>query len=99
MSYCPMTPVEAHGVDAVQLSHAAGQIRLLGLNDEVVVVGHEAVAMAEPVGVLSNRLQEIEKSLSVEVISENGMTGIAAGGDVVKGTRVLNSQGSSHATT
>jgi hypothetical protein len=63
------------------------------------MVGHETVAMAEPVGILYNRLQEIEKSLSVEVIPENGMARIAAGSYVVKGTCVLNSQRSSHSGT
>jgi hypothetical protein len=47
--------------------------------------------MAEPAAILCKCLQDIEEVLSVEIISENGMAGVATGGDVIKSTWILDS--------
>jgi len=49
--------VEGFGVDPIQLSHAPGKGSLRGLDEEVVVVIHEAVGVAAE-AVASNHLSQ-----------------------------------------
>ena len=46
----PAVPfVEELGIHSVQLSHAEGKITVWGLDKEVIMVGHEAVGVADPI--------------------------------------------------
>jgi hypothetical protein len=41
--------IEALRIDAVQLPHAEGTVAVRGLNKEMIMVGHEAVGLTDPV--------------------------------------------------
>jgi hypothetical protein len=56
----------------------------------MVVVGHEAVGMAEPAESLDRLGQGLEEGFLVHIVEEDFLAGIAAGGDVVHCARVLN---------
>ena len=49
MSHAPVSSIISLSVDAVELAHADGEVAVGGLDDEVVVVAHEAIGVAEPV--------------------------------------------------
>jgi hypothetical protein len=63
-------PVKPLGIDAVDLSHAPGEIPLRRLHEKMIVVVHETVGMKYEVEPLCNVLKEIEKIPSVLVVPE-----------------------------
>jgi len=63
-----MAAVEGLGVDPVKLSHAPGKVSLRGLDEEVVVVIHEAVGVAAE-AVASNHLsQDPEEGKAIVIV-------------------------------
>ncbi len=63
-----MGTVEGLGVDTVQLAHPGGQIAFRSFDQQVVVVVHQAVGMAEPVEAPDNLTRELKEQLTVAVI-------------------------------
>jgi hypothetical protein len=75
----PAVPfVEMLGVDAVQLSHAEGEIAVRGLDEEMIVIGHETVGVANPIVAFINVLESVKEVLAVLVILEDRFLLIAA---------------------
>jgi hypothetical protein len=54
-------PVEALGVEPVEPTHAAGEVGFGGLEDEVIVVRHEAVGVAQPVAAVDRRAEDVQE--------------------------------------
>jgi hypothetical protein len=65
--------IEELGIDTVQLPHADGQIAVRRFNEEMIVVGHKAVSVANPIVTLINVLKSIKEVFAVSVILENGL--------------------------
>ena len=65
-------------IDPVQLPHTQGEIAVRRLDQEVIVVVHHAVGMAEPVVSLIDMLECVEEVNAVLVVFENGLLFIAA---------------------
>lgn len=57
--------VEALGVDTVQVPHAAGEVRLRRLHEQVVVVRHQAVREPLPAVALAAERECLEEALAV----------------------------------
>lgn len=70
--------VEELSIDAVQLSHTDGEISVRGLDEKVVVIGHEAVGVAYPIVSFVDVLESVQKVLAVMVIFEDGFLFVAA---------------------
>jgi hypothetical protein len=81
--------VEALGVDAVQPAHARGQVGAAGVDDEVVVVAHQAERVCDP-GEASDRPREDgEEEPPIVVVAEDPASVHAAAVDVVGAVRKL----------
>ena len=85
MSIHPVGAIVCLGIDAVQMAHAGGKVSFRGFDEEVVVVAHEAVGVAEPVEALDGLAEDGKEGLAVVVIGEDVRPGVAAGGDVIDG--------------
>jgi hypothetical protein len=59
------------GIDAVKLPHAEGEIAVGCFDQEMVVVRHEAVGVAQPVITLVDMLKCIEEILAVLIVFED----------------------------
>ena len=93
----PAVPfVEELGIHSVQLSHAEGKITVGGLDKEVIMVGHEAVGVADPVVAFIDVLEGVQELEPILVGLENGLPLIAPGGDMIDGTGVFDSEGPGH---
>ena len=91
-----MTLVKKLGVDAVKLSHAEGEVAVGRFDQKVVVIGHEAVGVAQPVITFVDVLKGVEKIIAVLVVFEDGLLFIAARGNMIYGTRVFYAKRAGH---
>ena len=64
-----MGTVEALGVDPVEMAHAPGKVAVWGMDQEVIMVGHQGVGTNLEVPVGTTLLQYLQKLL---VISDGG---------------------------
>ena len=71
------------GVDAVEMAHQARQVGLVRLQDEVVVVAHEAVGKDAGVEAVCGLGEDGQVLAAVFVAAVDGLATVAAGGDVV----------------
>ena len=83
----PAVPlVHELSIDAVQLPHTNRKITIRGLNEEMVMVCHEAVGMADPVVPLVDMLEGIQEVYAIIVSLEDGLLLISARRDVIDST-------------
>jgi len=62
-------PVGLLRVNTIELAHPLGQIALWRFDHQVVMVGHQTVGMAQPIRVLDNLAENLQKKLTVAVVS------------------------------
>jgi hypothetical protein len=79
----PVAVIESPGVGAVEVAHAAGQVRLGGLDDQVVVVSHQAPGVDAPVIAVLHAAQEVDEDGAVAVIGRDRPPVVPACRDVV----------------
>jgi hypothetical protein len=88
--------VEELRVDAVQLPHAEGKVAVRGLDEKMVMVGHEAVGVAEPIIAFVNMLEGVQEVQAVSVILEDWLLLIAAGRHVIDCAGVFDAKRTGH---
>jgi len=76
----PVPAVVGLGVNAVELSHADRELAVGSLDDQMVVVIHQAVGVADPMIAVADALKPIEEERAIAVVFEDGAPGVAAGG-------------------
>ena len=54
-----------------------------GFGDEVMVIGHQAPRVEGPLEPSAHLAQEIEEGLSIDVVDENVLLPVTAGGQVI----------------
>ncbi len=74
-----------------------GKVTVRRLYDEMVVVVHEAIGVAEPMKACGYLIKGVKEELTVVIVLENSFPGIAPRGDVVDSPVILYSQRSRHA--
>lgn len=67
-----MSPIAGLGLDPVELTHAHRQIGVWRLDQQVVVVVHQAPRAANPVEPADDLLQYPEKHPAIGVVLKNG---------------------------
>lgn len=93
----PFVPlVEGAGVAAVQVSHPVGEVRLRGLDEEVVVVPHQAAHVSAPAVAPFDPAQDVEEDDPISVVQHDRRVVVAADPDVVVGTGGEVTVGPSH---
>src|SRR6185295_6256250 len=96
MAHPRMPPIEALRIPAVQLAHPERQIRLRCFKEEMIVVVHQAVGMAEPAVAIHDVGKHGEKLRSVAVVHHDVLSGVPPTGDVVGGSGVLYAKWAGH---
>jgi hypothetical protein len=86
-----MTFIKKLGIDAVQLPHTEGEIAVRRLDQEVIVVVHQAVGVADPIVAFVHMLEGVQKIDPVLVALENRLSLVTPGGYVINSTGVLDS--------
>lgn len=88
--------VKELSIDSVQLPHAEGKVAIRCFNQEMIMVGHEAVGVAQPVIALVDVLKCVKEVLSVLVVLKNVLFFVATGSYVVNGAWVFYAKWASH---
>jgi hypothetical protein len=71
------------------LPHAEGEVAVRGFDEDVIVVVHEAVGVAEPVVAFIDKGKNFKECFTVGVISEDGLLVVSTGSDVIHSARVF----------
>ncbi|HET6697262.1 MAG TPA: hypothetical protein VFG85_12210 [Gaiellaceae bacterium] len=77
-----MTEVERLRVDAVQPLEAIGERRFGQLDDEVIVVRHQAVRVESPLASLASGIEQGDQAGSIGVVPEDLLASVSACGHV-----------------
>ncbi len=91
-----MTTVEALRVRRVQSSHAAREIGLRSLYEEMVMIAHKAVRVKVPPQLLRFVGEESKESLAIDIVAKDRLALIASGGQVVQSACILQPKFSCH---
>jgi hypothetical protein len=86
-----MPPVRALRIHSVELAHSFREIAIRGLNQQMIVIAHQAVRVTQPVEILDHRSQDTQKRTTVFVILEDRLLAVTSPGNVVERARKLKS--------
>ncbi len=92
-----MRLIEALSIDAIELAHACGEVAVGGFDEQVVVVTHLTVGVADPVEAFADVPQHIQPQIPIFLFEVDILPPVATLGDVVEGTGKLYAQRSAHA--
>ena len=79
MTHPVMSPVKGLGINTVKLSHSLRQVSIGCFNDQVIVIVHQAIAMANPVIPLRDLSEGVQKQFPVAIVLEDRFPIIAPG--------------------
>src|SRR5438094_1656835 len=91
--------VEGSSVAAVQVAHALVEVGLRRLDEEVVVVAHQAADLHLPAVAALDAAEDVEEDDAVVVVYNDRRVVVPAGHDVVRGAGKDDAVGPSHAAT
>ena len=94
VSFVPF--VKKLGVDTVQLPHAKGEVAIGCFDQKMIVVGHEAVGVTQPIITFIDVLKNVEEVLAILVVLEDRLLLIAARRNVIYGSRVFYAKWTGH---
>jgi hypothetical protein len=93
----PSVPfVECTGVTAVQVTHSLVEVRQRGLDEQVVVVPHQAAHVSAPAVAAFDPAQDVEEDDPVSIVHHDRRVVVAADPDVVVGAGFEVTEGASH---
>jgi hypothetical protein len=96
MLHRSMTSVIALGIDAVELAHPLGDLCLKGFDNQMIMVAHQTVRMAEPVKAVNDLLQTFQEGVAIPIVIDNIFSGVAAGRHRVNRSVKLQSKRAGH---
>jgi hypothetical protein len=91
--------IEELGINAVYLSHTDREIAVGSFDEEMIMIGHEAVCVADPVVSFVDVLDCVQKVLTVRVILEYRLLLVPAGGHMINCAGIFYAEGAGHGGT
>ena len=85
-----MLSVEPLGIDTIEMPHASGKIGLRRLNKEMVVIGHQAVGVADPAETVDCGSKDLQKTQPISVVKKDLSTGISSAGNMIHSAFIFN---------
>ena len=84
------------GVDAVDVAHEPRQVAAAGLDDEVVVITHQAIGKALGVEAIEAECQHVEQGGAVLVVFKDRLAPVTVRGQVIQRAGELEAEGAGH---
>ena len=91
-----MAAVECGGVDGIKARHAAREVGLGGLHQQVVVVVHQAVGVEPPALLLNLLAEALQEPPPVLIVEKDRCPRVAARGEMVERPGKFEPQRASH---
>jgi hypothetical protein len=91
-----VSPVERLCVNTVQVSHATREIRPWRLDQEVIMIRHQAVCVTDPAEAFYHITEYIQGAKTIFVVEEDLLSGIPTGCNMVNSPFKLNPQWPGH---
>jgi hypothetical protein len=88
--------IEVSCICTVNMPHDLGQIPARRFNQQMIMVVHKTECVNNGIIILCGRLKIFKKLLSVALTLEYIFPFITSGGHMIKGTRIIYPQGTSH---
>ena len=85
----PVKPIEALGVQSVEVPHHAGKIPLRCAQTDMVVIAHQAICEDFHLPPIMNFSERVEKRFVVSILEENLLPGASTVHHVVNSSGVL----------
>jgi hypothetical protein len=94
-----VSPIESLRVHPVEVTHRKREVRLGGLDQQVVVIAHEAIGVTEHVIAGDGGCQNNQEARAIVIIFEDRAPVIPTRGHVVDATGKLKPERPGHAST
>jgi hypothetical protein len=91
-----MASITGLGVHTIQLPHTLGQIAIRRLDQQMIVIGHHAPGVTNPVEVTHYIPEHINEPLTIGIIRIDRFAAIPACGHVVQRTTKFNAHRPTH---
>jgi hypothetical protein len=91
--------VEVLGVDSVDVAHAKRQNAINRFYEQVVVIAHKRIGIAEPVEALHRLFKQSKECCPVDIVFKYLHPGISPRRHMINGPRIFYSQWSGHIRT
>jgi len=85
--HAPVALVEPSCIAPVEVAHAVGEVRFRRLDEQVIVVAHQAAGMDAPAVAPHDPVQDVDEEDAVVVVEDDRCLVVAACRDVVQRTR------------
>ena len=92
----PVPLIKSLRIEPIQLSHADREIPVTSLDENVVVIAHEAVSVTDPAVAFIDPFKSIKKGFSILIVLEDGFSLVTAAGDVINSAWVFYAEGAYH---
>jgi hypothetical protein len=96
MPYPAMSLIESLRIDTVQLPHAFRKISIGCINEQMVMIVHQAVSVAEPIVSKGNIRKGIQEKRSILIVSENCLSFVSSTRNVIDSTWKFYTQRTCH---
>lgn len=80
----PVLTIEPLAADAVELPHGARELGVGGLQQQVIMIAHQTVGMAEGMVALHDGGEDRQETLAVGVVGDDRLAPVASGRDVIE---------------
>jgi hypothetical protein len=91
-----MQPVEPLGIDAIDMSHATRKVAMGGLNQQMIMIWHQAVGRNSEVPIFPRLLNRLEEVFIIPFLSKDGFPPTSPVQDMIPGIGILNSKRPRH---
>ena len=92
----PVPLIKSLRIEPIQLSHADGEIAVTSLDENVVMIAHQAVGVTDPVVAFIDPTKSIKKVFAILTVLEDGLSLVTAAGDMINSARVFYTEGAYH---
>src|SRR6056297_1816470 len=96
LSVLPMGAIEALGIDAIDVPHATRQPPLRSLQQQMIMIGQQAVSRDVHIPALRRLAEDFQKRRKIIRLKKNIFSSAAAIHDVVPGAREFDAKRSAH---
>jgi hypothetical protein len=94
-----MAAIESLGIDPVNMPEASGEVAVRGLDQEVVVVGHETIGGDAKMPEFAGFLDGVEEGLVILCVPKNRFPPSSSVEDMIPGMGILDTKRPRHGLT